>query len=698
MKSAQELSAEILPPEPMDLVKFNNTREAKQLIAWVTEQYQKMKNSRKKKQREWYLNLTMYYGQQYYDLMPGPGGDMRLGVPKAPRHRVRTTVNKIRPAIRTEIARLTSQKPSCTVVPQTGEDEDMTAALAGEAVWNFISNQQYYTTRKAIRHAFWLSTCGTAFMKQWWDSSATDPMVKQEDPNTGVRSVAQGNVAIEPVSPFNIFVPDLLLPDIEQQSYVFEAYAKPVSWVRRSFPEVFKGKEIAPTVMARNEIFEASYFQVGAAAQGSEPDSCLFIEAWIKPGATDLLPEGGLVTICAGMIVQYTEGLPYEHKEFPYSKTVHIETGTFYGDSVINDLRPLQREYNRSRSQIIESRNRMSRPQLMVAQGSVDPSKFTSEPGAIIEYLQGFNPPQPLPLPQLPAFVSEDQMRILADMEDISGQHQVSKGMAPGGGVQAATAISFLQEKDDSIMYTAYASWEDSVTKTARQSLALVAQYWDMPRLVRVTGMDGAFNAYMFKGSDISNGMDIRCEAMSSLPQSKPARQAYLMDMAKSGFIEGSQLIDLLDIGGVQKLQERVRVDQAQAQRENLKMKMLASNPDLYMGYVREIQEGLATGGFGQQDPATGNMMFSEDPSTWPPYVPVNKYDNHAAHIQVHNNYRKGQEFESLPIEVKNQFESHVRLHEIGLMQQNQQAMMMGMGPQGPEQGGQQPQIGAPQE
>ena len=622
-----------------------------------------MKTAKQGKQREWYINLGMYYGDQYYEILSNRYGGSQLGVSPAPKYRVRTTVNKIKPMIRTEISRLTSQKPSASVIPATGEDDDQASALAGEAVWEYVADRNKFTTTLAIRHAFWLTTCGTAFWKTWWDDDKVDTITKDEMGNP-----ATGNVCIGVVTPFNIYVPDHLIPDIEDQPYVFEVYTKPVDWCVQKYPDIFKEGAPQPDVVSQSEVFEAKYFQVGQQAKDAAPDACLFIEVWIKPGYNRLFPKGGLVTLCAGKIVQYQAAFPYGHQEYPYSKTVHIETGTFYGESVIKDAKHLQREYNRVRSQIIESRNRMGRPQLLVAKGSLDPRKLTSEPGQAIVYNQGFTPPTPIQIAELPAYVLQEQDRIIGDMEDISGQHQASTGQAPGNGVIAATAIGALQEKDDSLMYATYASWEDGVEKVARQTLSLVSTYIDIPRIIRIVGSDGGFDTMMFKGADILNATDIRVEGGSSLPQSKAARQALLMDMAKNGFISPTEMLDMLEIGGVQKLTERLRTDQKQAQRENLKMKLL--DPQLVAMHAMSMQQQVAQSSDEQTNP-DGSWNYNNDPTTWPPLIPVNDWDNHMAHIKVHNDYRKGQEYETLDQGIKNQFASHVRIHVMALAMQN---------------------------
>jgi hypothetical protein len=207
--------------------------------------------------------------------------------------------------------------------------------------------------------------------------------------------------------------------------------------------------------------------------------------------------------------------------------------------------------------------------------------------------------------------------------------------------------------------------------------------------------LDASFDALELKGIDIKNGMDIRIESGSALPLSKPARQAFLMDLFQNGAITSEQMLDMLDIGGVNKLVERIRVDMRQAQRENLKIKRLT--PQDLQQYAMQKQQEWHDRAPESIDPNTGLPVFTLDPMTWPPVVPVNNWDNHAVHIATHNNYRKGQEYELLDDSVKQEFERHVRMHEQSVAAQQQQEMMTGMPTPGSPQGaGQQPGQPAP--
>jgi len=608
-----------------------------------------MKNARSRQKLQWDLNLAFYFGNQYIEYSPLVN---KLTVPKAPPYRVRMVVNRVKPIVRTEVARLTSQKPSASVVPASSEDSDLAAAYAAEQVWEAVSLHGELQARYE-EAAFWTSVCGNGFIKTWYDTGyvteATD---------------MPGAVRYGCVTPYHLFVPDLRTVALQDQPYVLNLYPMSVARAKMFYKKALDGMPLNPNIVASEEILSDSVLNLNSGGK-SEPDSVLCYEMWIKPGGCEHLPNGGMVTIVGDKIVELHEnGIPYQHGEFPFTKFDHIPTGKFYSDSPVMDAIPVQREYNRTRSQIIEAKNRMAKPQLMAYRGTVDVSKITSEPGQVILVQPGMGFPQPLPLQPLPAYVSQDLDRSLMDIEDMTGQHQVSRGGVPSG-VTAATAISYLQEKDDSIMATAYASVERGMERIARQTLYLIKQFWDVQRTIKVTGADNSFDVIQLAGADVCT--DIRMEGGSALPVSKSARQAFLMDLMKMGFIPPDQGLSLMDIGGVQQLNRRLKIDQDQATRENVKMKSL--DPAAVEQYHAEwdqqemarIQQQVQMPPDPTMDPmAMQDMMQPQPPD---PLVMVNTWDNHAVHIEVHNNYRKTQGFELLPDSVKAEFEAHVNMH-----------------------------------
>lgn len=627
---------------------------ANRVIEWTKSNHLRCRSVRQQIERQWYVNMAFYIGKQNIAVIPvsnasSAASGIRLYIPPAPYYRARPVINRIRPIIRNELAKLTSQKPSATIVPATGEDADLAAATAGEQIW-----EATYRAKKIgstfSQTMFWALTTGNGFMKTYWDPKKPD------------KFGGMGDFCYENVTPFHLFVPDMLTEDIEDQPFVIHLQTKSVEWIQMNFP----GVPATPNVVEANDILNDSFLNLVGAADFRK-SAVLCYEVWVKPGHVDFMPQGGMFTIVGETLVQFVEGPSYIHQQYPFVKFPHLPTGRFYADSVISDLIPVQREYNRTRGQIIEAKNRMAHPQLMAAQGSIDASKITTEPGQVIQYKLGYPPPEPLPLQGLPSYVLQELDRSLMDFEDISGQHQVSKGQVPSG-VTAATAINFLQEQDESMLAVTFAKIEEGFEKIAYQTLCYVKQYWDTPRLVKVVGRDGQFNAVSFQGSDLRENTDIRVEAGSALPTSKSAKQALLMDLMGQGFIPPEKGLELMDVGGVQRLYDEIRVDSAQATRENMRMSSVTQQD---MDAYAQTFIGMDPMS-GQQtliDPNTQQPLVDAmgQPTEPPLIVPVNSYDAHEVHIQVHNTYRKSQEYEMLSAETKALFEAHVNQHMMAL-------------------------------
>ena len=648
---------------PLELIlKLNKEKEYKEFCSWIHCEYNKAKSARRQIERQWYLNMAFYQGRQWVTYAPKELGlGNKLCTPPVPPYRVRSVVNRVRSIVRMEMSRLTSNKPNASVVPASSEDEDLFAAQAGEQVW-----ESTYATHKLPtvfrRSIFWTVITGTGYMKVWWDKNSVCRLPSGEE--------IKGDIKYSPVSPFHILVPDLTEEEIENQPWVINCYTKTIDWCKQAYGEDFKASCVSTT-----EIMDNGFLNLQSAGENAKPDSVLVLEVWLKAGAHKMFPLGGYATVVDNRIVQIsdpTAGPIFQHYEFPFIKFDHIPTGAYYASSVIEDVIPIQRELNRTRSQIIEAKNRMAKPQLLAARGSIDPSKITSEPGIVILYRPGLPPPQPLPLTPLPSYVLQEIDRSLADIEDVTSQHQVSKGGSPTG-VTAATAISYLQERDDSILSTTYQSIEAGWEKIAKQTLSHVNQFWEVKRIVQITGIDGSFDAIALKGSDIASGKDIRVEAGSALPVSKAARQALLMDMMTNGLIPPDKGLKMMEIGGVNKLYEEMQIDERQAQRENLRMRSLDLQEIEQYKMQAEMSLDQADEGQPQQmDSATGEPLMQSAAMVY-----VNTWDNHAVHIDVHNRFRKGQAFETLDDKIKEQFEAHVMMHAMSLNQSAAQAQMM---------------------
>lgn len=590
--------------EATGLAQRRTRKEEAALVEWAEARFQKSRQGRMAFERQWYMNLAFYFGKQHVQWKQNQLGSFsRLYEPPVPPWRVRLVANKIKPIVRTELAKITKETPQAFILPASGDDKDRIAAEAAESIYENLA-RELDLGKIARRACFWTVICGSGFIKDWYDPEQKD--------FAGVK----GTICVEPISPFHIFAADYAEETIDGQPFLIHCIAKSPEWVLAMYD-----KKVEADAGAQNGMLETKFLSAMGVSNQGKPDAVAVKEMWVKPGAFKKYPDGARIVWAGDQLLEVNEKWWYEHNQYPFQKIDHVPTGRFYGDSVIVDLIPLQKEYNRTRSQIIESKNRMSKPQLLAPKGSVDVNKITSEPGLVIQYQPGFTPPQPLPLQSIPQYVIEELDRIQRDMDDISSQHEVTKGRTPPG-VNAATAIAYLQEEDDSKLAYTVSSLEEAHERLGRHLLSHVKQFWQAERMVRVTGDTGAFEAFVFSGATIGDNTDLRIESGSATPRSKAAKQAFITELGKMGWITPDRALRYLDMAETGRLYEEMQVDARHAQRENVKL-------------------------------AAGDVS-----------VVVNEWDAHEAHIIEHNNFRKSQAFEILTDEGKVLFNMHVTMHQ----------------------------------
>lgn len=685
-------------PNPIYLAALDQKK--REWAAWVDHQYTACKNARYPFEQQWYINYAFVAGKQYVSPIELPGVGFRLSSPKAPAHRVRLVINKVRTAVRTECSKLTSNKAIPIVVPKTNEDEDFSAARVGEQLTrNHFANTDFEENFRNF--VWWGVVTGNSFMKSYWDPGELDydnmalppppvgPDGQPVDPRL-IESIptlkamfskaepAKGKIMMgEVINPFHIFVPDLLSPKLEDQPYVIHVTTRSPLWVEKKFG--FK-----PTADARaaNTIMDGALM----ISKGSEDhlDAVLVKEMWIKPNAHKDFPDGGVVTVINDKSVQCIEEWPLPFREYPFYKYSGIPTGGFYTDSSVVDLIPLQKEYNRTRSQMVEIKNTMQKAKFFYPKGSVDMRKVNTESGQAIPYTAGFNPPTPFPGVEVPQSMQQELDRLTSDFDDISGQHEISRGNTPAQ-VTSGTAIAFLQEQDDTKLAYQVFSIEHCMQRMGTHYLKYVAKYWDDARLVRITGKDSNFESLMWKGNDLKGNTDVKIQSGSALPFSKAARQAMVTEFMQNGWLPPESGLEMLDMGGYEKVLDELLVDKRQAQRENMKMANLDPSmaEQALQPPVDEAGNPVVGPDGNPMDPATGQPWMGPQPA-----VPVNSWDNHAAHYQYHNQYRKTQQFELLSPAQKQQFELHVQLHQYAAMggMMNEQGDMMQPGEQPQEE------------
>jgi hypothetical protein len=310
----------------------------------------------------------------------------------------------------------------------------------------------------------------------------------------------------------------------------------------------------------------------------------------------------------------------------------------------------LQKELNRTLSQIIEYKNLTLKPQMMAPIGSLR-QRVTDEPGAIFEY----NPvagktPEPMPLPSLPPYVFEHIQDLGVRLKDIFGLNEIMEGTVPPN-VEAGIAIDLLQEAATDRLAPQIMMMEKGLERAGNLMLQLAQRYYNEPRTMIITGSGSKPKIERFENADLIKGVSVRVEAGSGLPRTRAGKQARVMQMLQMGILTPTKAYKYMDMADFKGVQMQFEADEEQAMREHDK---LMDGGIINEQAAKQAQEQLMMSMMegGQIDPQL--LQQSVEASLQPL-----SYENKTAHLEAHAAYMKSAEFESLPSEVKDNFYKH---------------------------------------
>jgi hypothetical protein len=222
-------------------------------------------------------------------------------------------------------------------------------------------------------------------------------------------------------------------------------------------------------------------------------------------------------------------------------------------------------------------------------------------------------------------------------MEDISGQHEVTNAQVPPG-VTAASAITLLQEADDTRLGLAMTDYEEGLGKIGTKILELVNRYYTDSRMIKIAGDDGSWQIFDFRNTDLRDSTHVEVQAGSSFPSSQAAKQAMMRDLVTmitqtGNGLHGRQLAQFmrdLGLGATDHLIQEYTANETQVNRENV-------------------------------------LLMQGKP------LPINDYDDTQAHLDGHTDKQKSASYAQAPPQVKAAFEQHVALHRQKQQQEQQE-------------------------
>jgi hypothetical protein len=589
---------------------FIPPKDEKALIIWLDEK----RNLAKKTLPEYQLklNLAFMMGEQWSTWDRQQRKFRRpLTRPNDPNSPIRLTFNKIASIAEKTVSKLTKEDPLPEARPASDDDTDVTAAKVATRILTHEMERLMWK-RYMVEFLFWPITFGWSYTYVGWDPSQGHAILAEEDTGT----VSEGEIIFESVPAFEM-VFDTNVRTIREAKWCIRTTVMTKEAIWERFGVMVEGGEhgrpMTDEIYDLTDNYRSSYQQ----EEGYQVH-----QYWMLPSRA--AEKGLVVTWCGQQTLEAPMDFPYKHGKMPFVPfTLLPGMGVSEGRTWVKDLIPMQTDYNDARSREAALRRTLT-PKVLSPIGSIDAQRLTSRI-EIVPYLPTGGKPEWWTAPaNWMAQYEAGMQRSSSEMGERSGSDEPDQQGAAG---MPAAAILALQEQSDTKLAVSAKLLAASIGEVGWQMLMLVKQFWTEERTVRTWSEDGDLEADQFSQADVENVMDVHVNAESALPRSKAARTQLIMQLLPMGLFPDPRIaLRMLDIPGAEFLMEHINTDAKQAQRENT-----------------QLARGLLP--------------------------PVNPFDNHHAHIQEHDNERKGQTYQNLPdvappgTPCKAKWDAHVAAH-----------------------------------
>ncbi len=506
-------------------------------------------------ERLWWVNKAYYMGAQIIVMDDG-----RLRVPRRRgKNREFFQANKILPKVVKAVAKLLSTNTDFVVAPKSGDFEDILAADTALKVWDSIK-QQTKSRAKMRRATIDAAVCGSGWLKVTFDpmkgtpdriytnpdGSATlepefNPDLRQQFEKEG-RFVDDypGEICVDVPSPFNVYWdPNARSGGVDDCMWMSQIGYVPIEDLIDRYGDLgFQGDEnergaqlyeenianLASGLQGYNNLGTKAKSQIGARAR--------VVEFWERP-----LPRNGMrgrYILLAGNIVVRNEANPYaaSGNPLPFVKVDWFPCeGRFMGLSLVEQLRPSQKAYNRSRSHAIEYQKTYGNaPVFLPKNSSVKALSLTSIPGQVFEYdVSGGAAPHFGQTPRLPDSVILNSDAAASEMDEISGQASPAKNAMPAG-VRSGAAIQLVQADNNAMLTPVNHANLEAVEELGTMCLQLAGLHYDRPRVAQIVGDSGDMETLKFMGTDLRGHYQLRLRAEPTPLESREAYKQTLLD------------------------------------------------------------------------------------------------------------------------------------------------------------------------
>ena len=522
---------------------------------------------------------------------------------------------------RTLIGKLTQRELTFEVPPTGADDGSIMGARIAESILRGTKVAHGWETDREVLAAMILKG-GTAALAVEWDPHAGHVVVGPSEDSEEIR----GGDTVETPLGLHQFVVEPGVREAEKARWWIKAESLPPETVQsiyglaeRPDADVTAGQ----SALQRRLISSAN--MSSQASSGTNDDLTLVLTYYERPNVHS--PEGRVAVVVGGQIVQGGEDMPWP---FPFKDRLNLVVGRetvvedeWTGQTVYTAVRGPQALLNVSWSSIIEHMKLAGNARLVVPQSSIDlVEQLTDLPGEILPVQDGAQGSIGYVQPaQLPGWLIDVPINLLAQIDDLMGVHDVSRGVAPPN-VESGFGISILAEQDSTPVGRISKEIARMFSTASTMVLQLMEAEVSETREVTAAEPGQAPMVTKWSGKDLLGQTTAHVPLEAIVPRNRAAQMKLAQDMMAMGLIttidEFMAVSEMADSTGIL---EKVDPDTARARREN--------------------------------------HAFRADKA-----VHTQPWDNHQIHIREHNALRKSRAYEMMTAEQRQVVDLHIQGHE----------------------------------
>lgn len=617
--------------------------------------------------RQIQINRSFYNSHQWikYD-----NTNRRVYVPEARPGEKRLTFNKIKPAVLTLLSKLCKNRVKLEVKPDTNDIERIEVAKAGFKYLGYQWNEDTMDT-KTRRLKFHMLLDGFPALKVYVDKSRgedIDLSGMEDDEELGNMPTKTGKIITEVKDQFSIKT-DPSAESIDEIKWSVEEYPMDVDEI-----EEIWGVEVEP----ESNIKMSQSFDVGGASLGSSDKKkyqhhAMVRDYWEFPCSK--YPKGRRIVTAGDKELEKSE----DPGESPYIFFPAIPIpGSAIASGIVTDMTTPQKSYNIKRTAEAKILEEMGNPMWLKPEGAVDDDELTNEIGGIVHFtpINGFEPKR-VPGASVDAGWQNAMERDEADIEDISGAHEISQGATPKGN-NTLGGLQLQVEQDETKLALLVQSYEDGIKKWGEKVLRLIKNHFPEEQQLSIIGENGQIEAFTFSGADLTGGEVVDVVPGSSMPTLKAVQDEKIMAMwgagmfndPKTGMPDVRKIVRMLGESIAVEYFDDNQQDENKALMENRIWQNTAKDEQAVAVLAQYQQEMQMYQQQGREMAAQGVDITSIiSPPEMPIKMPiVRDFYDHETHIMVHNRFRKTNEYDNLPPEMQSIIDQHVAEHQQFLM------------------------------